>query len=157
MGKPKSPLFVIKGGGATAAPTESDLFRNATATKEDLEADLHGAGAVTKVGVPTTWANADGSAVVRGEPTQVITPSAQQIEAFKESPRAVCGHCKYFDLENGRKEIVRQRFAERLVHDQEWKLKHLGGPPDSIGLCGASGGELATTFVSKACDQYREK
>jgi hypothetical protein len=89
----------------------------------------------------------------------VIRASPEDIERFADvtHPNFICGFCRYFDLENGRKEIVRQRFAERLVYDEQWKLRHLGAPVDTLGLCGASNGEVATSFVSKGCDQFRAK
>jgi hypothetical protein len=106
---------------------------------------------VTDTGIPTFLES--GGQRLRGRSLQQVT--AAEVAAFGSPRAAVCGSCKFFDLENGRREIVRQKFGEKLVKDYEWKLKHLGAEPDAIGLCGASGGEIATTFVSKACDQYR--
>lgn len=104
-------------------------------------------------GLPTYMES--GGQRVQGPSLVQVTPREAAIFG---SPRArTCGSCKFFDLENGRKEIVRQKFGEKVVRDFEWKLKHLGADPDAIGLCGQSGGEMATTFVSAACDQYREK
>jgi hypothetical protein len=94
---------------------------------------------------------------LRGRDARIVAPSDQEVADFAVSQRrTTCGSCKHFDLENGREEIIRQRFAERLVLEEKWQLKHLGAPIEAIGLCGASGGEMATTFLSMACDQYRE-
>ena len=37
------------------------------------------------------------------------------------------------------------------------RIEILGVPVDAVGLCGAAGGEMATTTVSKACDQFRPR
>ncbi len=133
--------------------TETEQFRRADTTVEQLEAEY--AGAKPSGMLPSTWKG--GGQSIAGAPVQVHAPSTEDITAFG-SPRArTCGGCKSFDLENGRKEIVRQRFGEVLVRELEWKLEHLGASVDAIGLCGASGGEMAVTFVSGACDQFRPR
>jgi hypothetical protein len=118
--------------------------------REQLNREYAG---VQESGLPTVLES--GGRQFRGHNLQLVT--ADEVATFGNSRVATCGSCKFFDLESGRKEIVRQRFGEKLVKDYEWKLKHLGADPDAIGLCGASGGECATTFVSKACDQYRPR
>ena len=120
--------------------------------REQLEAEF--ARAVQPQGLPTTIRS--GPHAVQTT-TTVVRPSVNDVLVFGDRGALTCGSCKYFDLENGRKEIVRQRFGEKVVKDYEWKLRHLGADVDAIGLCGASGGEMATSFVSKACDQYRAK
>ena len=128
-------------------------------SREELKARYDGVEA-TPLGLPVNWT--DGETGKTHFQTRLATPDAHERMVFG-SPRAqTCGNCKYFDLENGRVEILRQRFAEKLVREYEWKMKHLGAPPDAIGLCGASagggGGDLmAVTFVSAACDQFRLK
>jgi hypothetical protein len=130
----------------------NEAFERAAVEGPD-RAQLNREYAGAQGGLPTYFKS--GNTRVDGPRLHQIT--AQEASVFG-SPRAVtCGSCKYFDLENGRKEIARQRFGEKLVADYEWKLKHLGAEPDAIGLCGASGGDTATTFVSKACDQYRPR
>lgn len=107
--------------------------------------------------LPTQWKDGHTGESAPGNPVLIASPDAEEIQAFS-SPRAnVCGNCRFFDLENGRKEIVRQRFGEKLVLEFEWKLRHLGADVDAIGLCGQSGGETAVSFVSKSCDQFRPK
>jgi hypothetical protein len=136
-----------------------DPFRKATATREELAQRYDGAQPAV-AGLPVNWTDgATGKTHLR---STLATPSAHDVQVFS-SPRAeVCGNCKYFDLENGRKEIMRERFAEKLVREYEWKLHHLGAKPDEVALCGASasggGGDLtAVTFMSKSCDQFRPK
>lgn len=142
----KRPLPVVN---------ETEQFRRATTTREELEHAYRGARPSGML--PSTWKDGQTGTTSAGAQVQVHAPSAEDISDFG-SPRAMtCGPCKYFDLENGRKEIVRQRFGEKLVRDMEWKLQHLGADVDAIGLCGASGGEMAVTFVSKACDQFRRR
>lgn len=105
--------------------------------------------------LPTEWRDGHSGSRAPGKRIQIVT---QDEVAVFGNPRAnVCGNCKFFDLESGRKEIVRQRFGEKLVKEYEWQLKHLGADVDAIGLCGASGGETAVSFVSKSCDQFRPR
>lgn len=139
---------------------ETDEFRKAQSVpleklKEKYDPAIRNRDAPT---LPSTWRDPQSGKTHIGKPVNIVAPNAQDVKRFAGGrANAVCGHCKYFDLENGRKEIVRQRFGEKLVKEFEWKLRHLGGPVDSIGLCGASGGQTAVCFVSTACDQYREK
>jgi hypothetical protein len=106
--------------------------------------------------LPTQWRDKAGATHLAGKPTPVIAPTGEDVVAFSGTQLNTCGHCRYFDLESGRKEILRQRFGEKLVSEYEWKLRYLG-PLDSVGLCGASGGELAVTHLSRACDQFRRR
>ena len=135
---------------------ETEQFARATTTVEQLEAEYGGALA-QQGALPSTWKDGVSGREVGGKPVQIHAPTAEEIADFARPHAVTCGSCKYFDLEEGRKEIVRQRFGEKLVREMEWKLEHLGADVDAIGLCGASGGEMAVTFVSKACDQYRPK
>ena len=126
---------------------------------EDLKQRYDGAVGAP-LGMPVDWK--DGGTGKTHLRTMIAAPNDRERAVFGSQRAEVCGHCKYFDLEGGRKEIMRQRFAEKLVKDYEWKVKHLGAPPDAIALCGASasggGGELlAVTFVSASCDQFRRK
>lgn len=120
---------------------------------EDQLAREFGAAIPTQ-GVPTSLSSGDGHHHLQMAPTQIIAPDGDQVANYGIQGVAVCGHCKFFDLESGRKEIVRQKFGQKVVRDYEWKLKHLGDV-DALGLCGASGGETATQFISRACDQFR--
>lgn len=144
----------VKGGRAR---NETDAFRDAQGEGRSHEELLEIAKRArpTKMGLPTTWGDRDNP--VRGPDARVIVASDREVASYGFGGHQVCGECRYMDIVNGRKEIIRQRFGERLVREQEWQLKHLGVPADSLGLCGAAGGEMATTIVSKACDQFRPR
>lgn len=145
---------MAKGG---RAPNETDAFRAAEAqglTAEELLGEAARSRPM-KLGLPTTWGDRDKP--VRGPDAKVIIANSREVDSYGFGGHPVCGQCRYMDLDNGRKEIIKQRFGERLVREQEWQMKHLGVPPDSLGLCGAGGGELAVTIVSKACDQFRPR
>ena len=131
----------------------TDEFRKATTSQEELEATDF----VQLRTLPTTWKDGNSGASMRGRGARVLhAPTDADIKSYGAGNMAVCGHCKYFDLEEGRKELVRQRFGEMLVREHEWKLKHLGDV-DTLALCGASGGETCVAFVSAACDQFRPR
>jgi len=73
----------------------------------------------------------------------------------------VCGECKYFELAEGQKQMEAQRFVERLVREQEWKVEHLCSPTNALGLCGAAdagtgGDQTITGRMHMACDQFRQ-
>lgn len=111
----------------------------------------------TQFGLPTTWGQRGGPISVDGPTAKIVAPTDHDVATYALSQvGAVCGSCKYFDLETGRAEIARQKFMERIVREEEWKTYHLG-PVDAFGLCGASGGEMACNVVTEACDQYRPK
>ena len=75
----------------------------------------------------------------------------------------VCGNCKYFSAREGQRLMEGQRFVERLVKENLWKVHHLGSPTADLGDCGAhrSGSSSDETMLTgkmhAACDQYREK
>lgn len=103
--------------------------------------------------VPVTYRNADGEELPL---TLIRQPDGRETEVYMDQNRRVCMECQHFDWRSGQKELVRQRFAERLVREEGWQLHHLGAPIEYVGLCGAAGGETATTTISLACDQFRE-
>ena len=124
---------------------------------EQLMHEYDGAHAdAQRAGLPVQWRDTEGNAL-RGRNAQIVAPSADDIQNYATIPRQMCGFCRYFRLEEARKAIVEQRFAEKLERDYGWSLHHLGVPLDAVGLCGAHDGSLATTAVSKAddCDQFR--
>lgn len=100
--------------------------------------------------LPTTWHDAAGKTHLRGAGTQVVPANADDIKNYGFAPTRVCGTCKHFNLRNGREEIAKQKFAHRLVRENQWQMHHLGVPLDQLGLCGQSNGELATTSISNA-------
>ena len=144
----------LKGGQAA---NETDLFRRAASEGRSADELLELAKRATphKLGLATTWGARDNP--VRGPDASVVLPDGREVAAYGFGGHRVCGECRYFDVENGRKENIKQRFGERLVQEQEWQLKHRGVPVDSLALCGASGGELAVTVVSKSCEHFRSR
>ncbi len=121
----------------------SNILRDATATKETLNEEFKGVKPKTSLPI-----------VGQKQEMLVQRPTAKDVETYSTVHRNVCGHCKYFDLETGRKEMIRQGFLERMAFDEKWKLSHLGAQLDELGLCGASGGGTVTSFIAKACDHY---
>ena len=106
--------------------------------------------------IPVNWYNGPSRAKSAGSTSAIINPTADHLAAYANGEVQVCGHCRFFELEKGQQEMAKQRFAERLVREQEWKLQHLGAPMEMMGLCGATNGDTATGFMTKACDQYRQ-
>lgn len=135
---------------------ETDEFRRAQATAEELEHDLQHQTPDFS-GLPTAWKDKAGKTHLKGAPTQVVSPDRNQIALYGLQRAFVCGHCKYFDLETGRREIARQDMGRKIVREYGWQLKHMGATPDSMGLCGAGAGETITSYFSKGCDQFRDK
>ena len=130
-------------------------FKKADYEGVDREQLAHEYGnAALARGLPTTARSGDGKHHLQLADTQIVAPDGDQVAQFGAQGVAVCGQCKSFDLEGGRKEIVRQKFGEKVVRDYEWKLKHLGDV-DSLGLCAQSGGELAVQYISRACEHFR--
>jgi hypothetical protein len=141
----------------------TDLFRHAAYKDRPLEELQAETAAATpqKLGLPTTWETRDQPAM-RGPEASVVSASAEDIESYADpNMRATCGSCQHFNLEGGRAQIIKERFAERLVLEQEWQLKHLAVPTEMLGVCDASnagsGAELAVTIISRSCDNYRER
>lgn len=137
----------------------TDLMRRVRSegkSLEQLQRDAAGSNP-TKMGLETTWGDRDKpvdktvSPVIRAGEDDVARFGHQRLNT------KVCGACKHFDLEAGQREIESQEFLDRLVEEQEWKLKHLGMPIESMGLCGASGGEMLTGTACVACDHYTER
>lgn len=142
-------------------PDETDNFRRAkyeNADMEELQARVEQA-TPHRLGLPTQWRNMDRSVDIPGPNAAVVPATQEEVRQFvDDAPRATCGACKFFNNTSGRQAMIDQRFAERVVNEQEWQLKHLFvTPPEHVGVCDASGGELATTMVSKCCDQFRER
>lgn len=146
--------------------TDEERARDAQDSLEhanpDVDAEARRAAAemangTERMSLPVEWVDGATGRGFQGRRAQIHQPSPSEIENFAVPPRNICGTCLHFDLKNGRREIVKQRFAERLVREDQWKLEHLGVPFDKVGLCGQSNGELATTMVSPGCDNYRDR
>ncbi len=75
----------------------------------------------------------------------------------------VCGDCKYFSHREGQRLMEAQSFLARLVRENQWKVHHLGSPPETLGDCGAyrsgeRGDETKLTGpMHVACDQFRRR
>ncbi len=111
----------------------------------------------TQAGIPVQWTDGRNQQNVS---QSVLLATDRDVKSFGGvQPSRMCGQCRFFDLETGRKEIQRQRFYERLTREQEWQLKHLGAPIENMGLCGASDGSKITAALTNAdkCDQFRNK
>lgn len=116
--------------------------------------------AVMRGGVPVTYTGGEGKTHLRGHNARVVHgASPHEIENYARPPSRTCGSCKFFNLHQGRREIVKQRFAERLVIDEQWKLQHLGAPMDHMGICDQSQGQMVTSTISNAdkCEGYRPR
>lgn len=151
-------------------PFKRDHDKDAKAVKESLKrAEYDGVSneqimaedqIVDKLGIPTTWAQGDGSVEIRGKDT-IVQPTQDDMKAFSGTgcmPN-LCGQCRHFDLEKGRKELIRMGFAETLTKEHEWNPVHLGAPIDTIGICGISGikTKMLTSTMSRACEQWKGK
>jgi hypothetical protein len=137
----------------------TDLFRRARARGRSIEELQREASRATphKLGLPTSWGERDSPAIMRG-PNAVIAPTQSEIEVYSEQGGQVCGACKCFEIhDQARGKIIGEQFADRLVHENEWKLKYLGVPPEHLGLCAQSNGDLAVTIVSRACPEFRPR
>jgi hypothetical protein len=111
----------------------------------------------THLGVPVNWLNNGKKA--HSSLAGIVAPDGKELHSYANPPKNVCGTCKKFNIEAGRKAIVGQRFGERLVREQDWALHHLGVPMDHLGMCDDSGGTMVTCSISNAdkCDGYRAK
>lgn len=147
---------------------QRDRDKDGNRAKEEFEkADYKGVSneqiiaegyTVDKLGIPTTWEQGDGPISVRGKDALIVTPDDQQVASFAVTPRrTICGECKFFDLEKGRKKIIEEDFGRKLAKELEWNPDHLGADLDTFGLCGQSGGSMLCSTMTLACDQFRAK
>ena len=104
--------------------------------------------------IPTRWR---GDGVDVRDTAQVVAPTAAEVDRFADARRITCASCTKFDLEAGQRQMAKEKFVARLVHEMSWKVKHLGAPPETIGLCGETNGERATSMHSAACQHYRPR
>lgn len=92
-------------------------------------------------------------------PAQVIkVPSKEEIERIQTG--RTCGNCDCYEYDSGQEEIRRQRFFERMVHDEEWKAGWLANPNamslDQFGMCGQSL-EMAVPAMAPGCPEWRPR
>jgi hypothetical protein len=134
-------------------------FRKAKHDEVSAEQIMSEDHVATKLGLPTTLENADGSVSIPGPGSTVIRqPTDQEVASFAVTPRrTVCGSCRFFDLEEGQKKIIEEDFGRKLAKELEWNPEHLSAPLDTYGLCGMSNGEMACSVMTLACDQFRGK
>lgn len=108
--------------------------------------------------LPVAWKTGNNE-VARSEST-VITPGQEEM-ALVQLEGKTCGTCKYFSRAEGQRLMEAQRFVERLVREEKWKVHHLCSPLNHLGICGAhvsgSRGEdgYLTGMLHKGCDQWR--
>jgi hypothetical protein len=110
--------------------------------------------------MPTVWRGKDGSGIRTKSP--VVHPddmSAAEMDMLA-TVYNTCGQCRHFEKAEGQAQIVAQRFVERLVLEENWQVKHLVSPLNTLGLCGehsaGTGNEdqLLTGTIVKACDHF---
>jgi len=92
-------------------------------------------------------------------PAQVIKkPTQEEIERIETG--RTCSNCDFFEYDAGQEEIRRQQFAERMVHDEDWKREWLENPNamslNQMGMCGQSD-DMAVPAACAACDQWRPR
>lgn len=153
------PKWRAQTGDAVRKTLETGAKRNEQVGEEARLDEAAGMQA-TQLGLPVTWQDGGKRHLpLMGKAPVVVGATAQDVENYAIRAFRTCGSCRYFDLKLGQTEMVKQRFGERLVLEQEWMPQHLGAPMDHMGLCKASGGEMVCATVSNAdnCDQYRPK
>jgi hypothetical protein len=106
--------------------------------------------------VPVTWTDGAHRVAVR-DVGEVVAPSAHEIGRYGDQRRVTCASCKKFDLTAGQKQMHREGFVARLVHEMSWKVKHMGAAPETMGLCGETNGDRLTSMHSAACAHYRPR
>ena len=136
-----------------------DPFVEAAHREADLEEVQARASAASPevMGLPTQWRRgASGEPYQRGPDARVHLATADEVNSFGDPRTPTCGSCVNFDLSNGRKLAIQQKFAQRLVNEEGWQLKHaLTAPADSMAVCREGDGDLLVPVHAKACDHYR--
>lgn len=157
----KDPNWRKAEGDAARKALEDGARRNAQISEDDDKLVEAAQMQAMQFGLPVTWQDGGKKHMpIIGRRAPVVSgATAQEVENYAKMATRTCGSCRYFDLKVGQNEMIRQRFAERLVLEQDWKLQHLGAPVDHMGMCKASGGTMVTSTVTSAdsCDQYRPK
>lgn len=115
----------------------------------DLEEKLHDSLQPMRAGIPVTFVDDYGNPTtqMRGRDAQVVGITAKDVENYASAPSRVCGECRHFQLQAGRREIVKQKFLQRLVLEEEWKIRHLGAPADHLGICGQQPSLVTSTIA----------
>lgn len=146
---------MTKGDDRLARNIQLRVLHENKSRDELLHEDKHAVR--THLGVPINWLNNGKQA--SSSLASVVAPDGDALRSYANPPKNVCGTCKKFNIVEGRKAIVDQRFGERLVREMDWALHHLGVPMDHLGLCDESNGTMVTCSISNAdkCDGYRAK
>lgn len=84
-------------------------------------------------------------------------PTAQDVKLYGDPAKTqgTCGDCKYFRLQAGQTAIRKERFLEKLVHDAEWQVRHLGAPPETLGLCTQGDASMLTARSNVSCENFK--
>lgn len=107
-----------------------------------------------KRSLPVSWSN--GQQRVPGR-SLVATPSAEDLKLYGDQRRLTCGSCRHFRHEAGQAAMEKERFVERLVIEEQWKVRHLGCSPKDYGFCQQHGKSTITSLHAQACDQHTPK
>lgn len=106
---------------------------------------------MTKRALPLTWSNGQqrtpGHSLV-----QQATP--EDVSLYGDSRRLTCASCKHFRHEAGQAAMAKERFVERLVIEEQWKVRHLGCSPKDYGFCQEHGKSTITSLHAQACDHH---
>jgi hypothetical protein len=116
----------------------------------DLDEKMADPLQATRAGVPVEFVDDRGNPTtrVRGPRADVVRGITQKdVENYANAPTRVCGECRHFQLREGRREIVKQKFLQRLVLEESWKMAHLGAPADHLGVCGQKPSMVTSTIA----------
>jgi hypothetical protein len=111
-----------------------------------------------RAGLPVSFHNGNGNNEVTGRTTAPLVhgATAQEVENYANAAVRTCGMCKNFRLREGRQEIARQNFLPRLLLEEGFQMKHLGAPPDHLGICGAKPSMVTSTVADAgSCPGYQ--
>ncbi len=111
--------------------------------------------------MPTVWRGKDGAAIRANSPVVHPDEMSPAERDMLTTTYNTCGQCHYFEKAEGQAQMEAQKFLERLVREENWQLKHLASPINTLGMCGehssgAGGDQMLTGTIVKACDHFRE-
>jgi hypothetical protein len=115
--------------------------------------------------MPVTFRNQSGvelhgeTRIERSVQGEIVRPADAAEAAHFNAITKTCGSCQKFNQSDAAiAEIRSQKFYQRLVREDGWKLKHLGSDPSTHGLCDETSGDdtKLTGAFHKACEHYRE-
>jgi hypothetical protein len=105
----------------------------------------------------------EGGQLIETRESAIVAPNAKDMALYSGAEaQKTCGSCAHFERDVGQARIQGQRFVERLVQEEGWKVEHLCSPVNQLGLCGLweggeSGGKGSTLTgpMHRACDQHK--